>query len=124
MGIDLAFRTALELRQAIAARQVSPVEIMQATLTRAERFEPKLNCFATYTPELALDAARKAEQAQMAGKASGTLHGLPISVKDLIAVKDLKLTFGSRAMASNIAAVDAPSVERVRSAGACIIGKT
>jgi Asp-tRNA(Asn)/Glu-tRNA(Gln) amidotransferase A subunit family amidase len=124
MAIDLAFKTALELRQAMAARQVSPVEIMQATLARAERFDPKLNCFATYTPELALEAARKAEQEQMAGRAAGPLHGLPISVKDLIAVKDLKLTFGSRAMANNVAAVDAPSVERVRRAGACIIGKT
>jgi Asp-tRNA(Asn)/Glu-tRNA(Gln) amidotransferase A subunit family amidase len=124
MAIDLAFKTALELRDAMAARQVSPVEVMQATLARAERFDPKLNCFATYTPELALEAARMAEQEQMAGNATGPLHGLPISVKDLIAVKDLKLTFGSRAMANNVAAVDAPSVERVRRAGACIIGKT
>ena len=124
MGIDLAFKTALELRQAIAARQVSPVEVMQATLARAERFDPKLNCFATYTPELALEAAKKAEQDLMTGSAIGPLHGLPISVKDLIAVKDLKLTFGSRANANNVAAVDAPSVERVRAAGACIIGKT
>lgn len=124
MGIDLAFKTALELRQAIAARQVSPVEVMQATLARAERFDQKLNCFATYTPELALEAAKKAEQDLMTGGAIGPLHGLPISVKDLIAVKDLKLTFGSRANANNVAAVDAPSVERVRAAGACIIGKT
>lgn len=124
MAIDPAFKTALELRQAMAARQISPVEIMQATLARAERFDPKLNCFATYTPELALEAARKAEQEQMGGRATGALHGLPISVKDLIAVKDLKLTFGSRAMANNVAAVDAPSVERLRRAGACIIGKT
>ena len=124
MAIDLTFKTALELRQAIAARQVSPVEVMQATLARAERFDPKLNCFATYTPELALEAAKKAEQELMAGNAIGPLHGLPISVKDLIAVKDLKLTFGSRANANNVAAVDAPSVERVRAAGACIIGKT
>ncbi len=124
MGIDLAFKTALELRQAIAARQVSPVEVMQATLARAERFDQKLNCFATYTPELALEAAKKAEQDLMTGGTIGPLHGLPISVKDLIAVKDLKLTFGSRANANNVAAVDAPSVERVRAAGACIIGKT
>jgi Asp-tRNA(Asn)/Glu-tRNA(Gln) amidotransferase A subunit family amidase len=124
MRIDLAFKSALELRQAIAARQVSPVEVMQATLARAEQLNPKLNCFATYTPELALEAARNAEREQMAGKATGPLHGLPISVKDLIAVKDLKLTFGSRAMVNNVAVVDAPSVERVRRAGACIIGKT
>lgn len=123
-GFDIAFGTALELRQAIDARQVSPVEIMQASLARIERLDPKLNCFATYTPELALEAARSAERELMAGRPTGPLHGLPISVKDLIAVKDIKLTFGSRAAANNVATVDAPSVERVRAAGACIVGKT
>jgi len=124
LGTDLAFRSALELRQAILSREVSPVEVMQATLARADRFEPKLNCFAAYTPERALEEARRAERDLMAGRQAGALHGVPISIKDLIAVKDLPLAFGSRAMASNVAAVDAPSVERVRNAGACLIGKT
>ena len=124
MNIDIAFKTALELSRAIATKQVSPVEVMQATLARSELLEPQLNCFATYTPELALAAAKKAEQELMAGKAIGLLHGVPISVKDLIAVKDVKLAFGSKAMAANVASVDAPSVERLRTAGACIIGKT
>lgn len=124
MPIDSAFATALELRDAIATRKVSPVEVMEATLARVERLDPRLNCFATCTPEAAMEAARKAEQDQMAGRPGGPLHGLPISVKDLIAVQGVKLTFGSRAMANNIASVDAPSVERVRRAGACIIGKT
>ena len=54
----------------------------------------------------------------------GLLHGLPVSVKDLIAVGGVKCTFGSRSAADNIAAADAPSVERLRAQGACIIGKT
>ena len=124
LNIDIAFKTALELSRAIATKQVSPVEVMQATLARSELLEPQLNCFATYTPELALAAAKMAEQDLMAGKAIGLLHGVPISVKDLIAVKDVKLAFGSKAMAANVASVDAPSVERLRTAGACIIGKT
>lgn len=124
MSTDFAFKTAIELARSVATRQVSPVELMQATLAQAERLDPALNCFATYAPEQALEAAKEAEQALMSGQPVGPLHGLPISIKDLIAVKDLKYTFGSRAMASNVATVDAPSVERIRAAGACIIGKT
>ena len=124
MNTDLDFRTALELSRAIASRQVSPVELMQACLARAERLNPRLNCFVSLVPELALAAARRAEQAVMTGQHLGPLHGLPISVKDLIALKDLRLTFGSRAMADNVATADAPSVERIRAAGACIIGKS
>jgi len=124
MNTDFAYQTALDLSRAIAARQVSPVELMQACLARIEQIDPKLNCFASYTPELALEAARRAEQALMSGQPLGPLHGLPISVKDLIAVKDLRYTFGSRAMADNVAGADAPSVERIRAAGACIIGKS
>jgi aspartyl-tRNA(Asn)/glutamyl-tRNA(Gln) amidotransferase subunit A len=60
----------------------------------------------------------------MAGHHLGPLHGLPISIKDLIAVRDLSFTFGSRALADNVATTDAPSVERIRAAGACIIGKS
>src|SRR5687768_6667315 len=60
----------------------------------------------------------------MAGKPLRPLHGLPISVKDLIAVEGVPLTFGSRTMKDNVATFDAPSVERVKAAGACIVGKT
>ena len=128
MNNDFAFKSALELSRAVASRQVSPLELMQATLARVERLNPGLNCFAAYAPEQALEAAKQAEHALMAGKPLGRLlgrlHGLPISVKDLIAVKDLKFSFGSRVMADNVATADAPSVERIRAAGACIIGKT
>ena len=128
MNNEFAFKSALELSRAVASRQVSPVELMQATLARVELLNPGLNCFAAYAPEQALEAAKQAERALMAGqplgRLLGRLHGLPISVKDLIAVKDLKFSFGSRVMADNVATVDAPSVERIRSAGACIIGKT
>lgn len=124
MNADSDFKTAVELSRAVAARQVSPVELMQSCLARVERLNPRLNCFATYVPELAMAAARRAEQAVMVGDPLGPLHGLPISIKDLIAVKDMRFTFGSRAMADSVATTDAPSVERIRAAGACIIGKS
>ena len=124
MNNEFAFQSALELSRAVASRQVSPVELIQATLARVELLNPGLNCFAAYAPEQALEAARKAEHALMAGQPVGRLHGLPNSIKDLIAVKDLKCSFGSRVMADNVVTVDAPSVERIRSTGACIIGRT
>ena len=124
MSIDFAFQSATELSRAIAAKQISAVELMQATLARAERINPQLNCFASYAPEQALEAAKRSDLALKSGQPMGRLHGLPISVKDLIAVKDLKFTFGSKVMVDNLASADAPSVERLRAAGACIIGKT
>lgn len=122
--MDYPFTSAADLAQAISTRQVSPLEVMRACLERQAALEPVLNCFVTAMPESALAAARLAEQAVMDGKPLGPLHGVPISVKDLIAVGSTRQTFGSRTLADNIAAADAPSVERVKAAGACIIGKT
>lgn len=121
---SFAYTSAIDLLRAIKSRDVSPVEIMQDCLSRMQALESSLNCFVTATPETALEAARQAERAVMAGEPLGALHGIPISVKDLIAVGGVKQTFGSRTLASNMAATDAPSVERIKAAGACIIGKT
>ena len=121
---DYPYTSAIELARLIAARQVSPREVMHACLARMEALEPHLNCFVTATPDEALAAAGRAERAVMAGEALGALHGIPLSVKDLIAMGGVRQTFGSRTMASHIAAADAPSVDRVKAAGACIIGKT
>ena len=121
---EYAFMTALELKDRIARGEISPVELVESSLARMEELEPTLNCFVQTSPDMALEAARRAEKAATAGEALGLLHGLPISVKDLIAVDGLKLTFGSRAMADNVAAVDAPSVDRARRQGACIVGKS
>ncbi|MGI8649832.1 MAG: amidase [Rubrobacter sp.] len=121
---DTAYMTALELRSAIASREVSAAEVMDSTLFRMEALEPHLNAFVTPMPEEATKSARAADDALYDGKTPGPLHGVPISVKDLINVGGVRTTFGSRLMADNVAADDAPSVGRVRSAGACIIGKT
>jgi aspartyl-tRNA(Asn)/glutamyl-tRNA(Gln) amidotransferase subunit A len=121
---DLGEMTALSLRGLVARGEVSPVELVDAALERAAATQDSLNAFTVITPEPARAAARAAEAAVRRGEPLGPLHGLPISVKDLIAVEALPYCSGSRAMADNVAAADAPAVERARRAGAIVIGKT
>jgi aspartyl-tRNA(Asn)/glutamyl-tRNA(Gln) amidotransferase subunit A len=124
MSADLDAMTAMELRGRIARREVSPVEVTRRALERAEATQASLNAFFFLMPERAMAAARQAEAAVMRGDPLGCLHGVPISIKDLIAIGGERFAFGSRCMADNIAAADAPSVERVKKAGAIVIGKT
>ncbi|MEX2126871.1 MAG: amidase family protein [Xanthobacteraceae bacterium] len=124
MPDDFDFMTAMEMRRLIEARQVSPVEIVESTLRRVEASQASLNAFVTITPELAMEAARRAETAVMSGEDTGLLTGLPLSIKDLTAVKGVRFTSGSRTLADFIAPVDSPASERVKTQGAAIVGKT
>ena len=121
---DGGHATASEIRAAIVRGEVSATEVVAETLSRIESVEPVLNAFVTLMPEQAMEAARAADRLLAEGREPGPLHGVPISVKDLINVGGVRTTFGSRTMADNVAEADAPSVERVRAAGACVIGKT
>ena len=121
--MSLAYKTAIELKGLLAARDVSPVELVEDTLSRQEALEPQINAFVTRTPEVALEAARAQERAIAAGEA-GAIAGLPTSVKDLVAMAGVPWTFGSRPFANNVVDFDAPAVERVRAAGGCIVGKS
>jgi aspartyl-tRNA(Asn)/glutamyl-tRNA(Gln) amidotransferase subunit A len=121
---DGGHATASEIRAAIVRGEVSATEVVAETLSRIESVEPVLNAFVTLMPEQAMEAARAADRLLAEGWELGPLHGVPISVKDLINVGGVRTTFGSRTMADNVAEADAPSVERVRAAGACVIGKT
>ena len=121
--MSFAYMTATELKGLLAARDISPVELVEDTLSRQEALEPKINAFVTRTPEVALEAAREAERAIAAGDA-GAIAGLPVSVKDLVAMAGVPWTFGSRPFANNVPDFDAPAVERVRAAGGCIVGKS
>jgi Asp-tRNA(Asn)/Glu-tRNA(Gln) amidotransferase A subunit family amidase len=116
--------TASKIRAAIVRGEVSATEVMTETLSHMEALEPVLNAFVTPMPEQAMEAARAADEALAGGREPGPLHGVPISVKDLINVEGVRTTFGSRTMADNVAEAHAPSVERIKAAGACIIGKT
>ncbi|MDQ3668330.1 MAG: amidase [Acidobacteriota bacterium] len=107
----------------IIGKQVSPVELAQAHLDRIEKLNPALNAIVTIAPDL-LDRARQAEVSLMRGDTVGSLHGLPITIKDTIETADLRSTSGSVVRAHFIPRVDAPSVARLRTAGAIILGKT
>jgi aspartyl-tRNA(Asn)/glutamyl-tRNA(Gln) amidotransferase subunit A len=124
LSTDLDTMTAMELRRRVTRKDVSPVELTERALAKAEHTQGTLNAFFLLMPEAALAAARAAEDAVMHGQPLGLLHGLPFSAKDLIAVAGVPYASGSRVMAKNIAGVDAPAVERAKAAGGILIGKT
>ena len=116
--------SAAEIAAAVRSGAVKAVDVVGACLERIERLEPRFNTFVTVTAGEALDAARRVDALVAAGTDPGPLAGVPVSVKDLIAVKGVRQTFGSQLLADNVAQHDAPSVERLRAAGACIVGKS
>lgn len=124
MSDALCFLPASALRQKIAAREISPVELTRAVIARAERLQPVLNCFITLCPEEALAEARAAEDAVMKGGPLGLLHGIPYAAKDLVNTKGVRTTFGSLLYEDNVPAEDAAALGRLRAAGAVLFGKT
>jgi aspartyl-tRNA(Asn)/glutamyl-tRNA(Gln) amidotransferase subunit A len=124
MSDEIAFASITELAPRIASREISPVEVTDAILARIERHDPALNAFITVTAEDARHAARAAEAAIMAGYAVGPLHGIPVALKDLYATRGTLTTFGSPLFADWVPDFDAAAVERLKRAGAVLIGKT
>jgi aspartyl-tRNA(Asn)/glutamyl-tRNA(Gln) amidotransferase subunit A len=123
-AIELCYMPALELGEAIRAKKVSPVEVVDAVLARIERLNPTLNAYCTVTAAAARAAAKEAEAVVMRRDALGTLHGIPVSIKDLVATKGVRTTHGSKLYEQFIPDDDAPVVERLKRAGAIILGKT
>src|SRR6516164_8203465 len=120
---DLHWMRATEAARAIAARELSPVELMKALLARIARLDPKLNVFIRLDANAALAAARSAEAEIAAGRPRGPLHGVPVGIKDIIDVAGLPTTCHSKVLIDNIAAADAVCVSRLRGAGAIVLGK-
>ena len=121
---DLAFAPATELRGLVASKGISPMELTQLYLDRIDRFDPSLNAYLTVDAEGAIEAARRAEQAVVRGDELGPLHGVPISIKDLQITKGLRTTSGSSIFRDRVPKEDSIAVERIRAAGAVILGKT
>jgi aspartyl-tRNA(Asn)/glutamyl-tRNA(Gln) amidotransferase subunit A len=121
---DLCYTTATELAALIRGKQLSPVELTRAVLARIERLNPVLNAFCTLTPDLARDAARRAEQAVMAGGALPPLHGIPFSIKDLAFTEGIRTMSGSPIFEHRVPTADAPFVRRLKEAGGVMLGKT
>jgi aspartyl-tRNA(Asn)/glutamyl-tRNA(Gln) amidotransferase subunit A len=121
---ELAFMPAWKQAGMIAKKQASPVELTEMYLRRIERLNPKLNAYLTVCGETALEEARRAEAAVMKRRRLPSLHGVTVSLKDLEVSKGIRTTLGSLIFKETIPEWDSVVVERVRRAGAIIIGKT
>ena len=123
---DIAYMSASDLARKISRRQLSPVEVIDATIARIEARNPSLNALIYLGFEDARRTARIAEDAVMRGEPIGPLHGVPSAIKDLFDFKPgWPTTFGGvRALKDNIAQFHCPFAERFEKAGAILIGKT
>src|SRR5919202_3163262 len=124
LASDVAYTPATVLADRIRKRELSPVEIVDAVLERAEGLQPTIHAFMTLDPDGARQAARAAETAISRGETLGPLHGLPVSVKDLEQTAGLRTTSGSKFFEDNVPTVDGAVAGRLRAAGAVIFGKT
>ncbi len=121
---DLNFLPAVVLVKKIREHSLSPMEVLEAHLARIERLNPILNAFVQVEGDAARRAAREAEAMIARGENLGPLHGVPISIKSAIDVKGMRCEAGTKLRAGITAERDAPLVERLRSAGAIILGTT
>jgi aspartyl-tRNA(Asn)/glutamyl-tRNA(Gln) amidotransferase subunit A len=108
----------------IRRRVLSPVELVESHLARAKELNPTLNAYVTLAEEPAMSSARRAEKEIMDGHYRGPLHGIPVSVKDIFNTIDMPTAFGERRLFEFVPDHDAAIVERLKEAGAIIIGKT
>jgi len=119
----LPYFTLLAASRAIQAKQISPLELTQLCLQRIEAINPQVNAFITLTAESALTDARAATEEIARGHYRGSLHGIPLAIKDLFDVRDVATTAGSPLLKNNIALDDAFVVRQLREAGAVFLGK-
>ena len=120
----LCYLTATELALKIRSGEISAVETMEAHLAQIEKVNPQVNAIVTLVPEMAMEEARKADEKLERGEEVGPLHGLPVAHKDLVQTKGIRTTFGSLVYQDFVPEEDALLVERLREAGAIMIGKT
>jgi len=120
---DLAFTSIAEIAPRIQKKEVSPLELTQAYLDRIDRLNDEYLAYLTILRDESLAAARSAEQEIVCGQYRGPLHGIPIALKDLFTVKDVRMTCGSKILADHIADSDATVVTRLRQAGTILLGK-
>ena len=120
----LCFTSAVEMAQLIRAKKLSAREALAEHLKQIDRVNPKVNAIVTLVPEMAATAAAKADEMQAHNEKLGPLHGLPVAHKDLIETSGIRTTFGSPLFKDYVPTEDDLVVERMRRAGAIIVGKT
>jgi amidase len=118
---DICFTPARTLARQIRARKLSAAEVVRAFIARIERINPKVNAIVTFLPEQALQAAKALDRKK---NFAGPFAGLPIAIKDVIATKGVRTTWGSLVYKDHVPAEDHILAERLKAAGAILIGKT
>src|SRR5262245_2763561 len=121
---EVCWMPALELASRHRARELSPVEVVDAVLARIEQLNPRLNAFLTVTAEHAREAAQASQTRLLRGEQLGLLDGVPYSLKDLEPTKGIRTTFGSKFFEQHTPDADGVAAERMRRSGAVLLGKT
>jgi Asp-tRNA(Asn)/Glu-tRNA(Gln) amidotransferase A subunit family amidase len=125
MALDeLTTLTALQARRLLDEGKISALELAEACLARIAAEEPRVQAWAFLDPELARAQARRCDEARRHGRPQGPLHGIPVGIKDIIDTRDLPTENGTVLHAGRRPTRDAAVVERLRAAGAVIMGKT
>ena len=122
-GADLLNTTISQVSRSIRERQLSPVELTQACIEQSERVDPMLKAFTTMTPEYAIQRAQQAEKEISSGKYRGPLHGIPYTLKDVIATQGIRTTFGNPRMIDFKPQESATVHVLLEEAGAVLLGK-
>ena len=120
----MLYQSIQQASEELRAGIVTPTELLADTLDSIDQLDGDVQAFITVMRDQAFEAAEQAESEQRAGLFRGPLHGIPIAVKDIIAVKHVRMTAGSRVLADYIPQEDAAVVEQLRRAGTVIVGKT
>ncbi|WP_037571355.1 amidase [Phaeacidiphilus oryzae] len=123
---DLVYLSATEAMRLFAARELSPVELMEAVIDRTEKVEPRINAFTERLFDEALEQAREAERVYggTAGREPRPLEGVPLALKEKHGIAGRSLTEGSLANEGNVAAENSPLTDRVLASGAIVHART
>jgi len=120
---DLAYYSIGQLAELIRTKEITSTELTKFYLERLKKYNLVLHCVITFTEELALEQAKKADEEIAAGKYKGLLHGIPFGVKDLLAVKGYKTTWGAAPYKNQLIDIDATVIKKLEEAGAVLLAK-
>jgi Asp-tRNA(Asn)/Glu-tRNA(Gln) amidotransferase A subunit family amidase len=121
--MELAFLPLTHLAKLVESRQVKPTELTRLYLARLKQYDPQLHCVVNLTEELALRQAKQADEEIAAGRYRGPLHGIPFGLKDLLAVRGVKTTWGMSPFKDRVIDADATVYTRLTTAGAILVAK-
>ena len=121
---EFCYRSAVDIAELIKSKQISAVEVIKAFLERIEKINPLVNAYCTVAENEALQAAHRLDHKIKSGEQPGSLAGVPVAIKDVTLTKGIRTTFGSKLYRDYVPEVDSLVVERLKAAGAIVIGKT